>query len=76
MHKCAQTKNLPVRLRIQGYTFEQIDQINLIEHGRAVCQARRPRCEACPLTELCEYYQQTQPVRIESIPGLVDRMRL
>jgi endonuclease-3 len=30
--------------------------LNLIAHGRAVCQARRPRCEVCPLTDLCEYY--------------------
>lgn len=25
----------------------------LIEHGRAVCTARRPRCEDCPLAGLC-----------------------
>jgi len=25
----------------------------LIEHGRAVCMARRPRCEGCPLADLC-----------------------
>jgi adenine-specific DNA glycosylase len=25
----------------------------LIEHGRTVCMARRPRCEACPLADLC-----------------------
>ena len=25
----------------------------LIEHGRTVCTARRPRCESCPLTDLC-----------------------
>jgi endonuclease-3 len=25
----------------------------LIEHGRAVCAARRPRCEACALQDLC-----------------------
>lgn len=31
--------------------------INLIEHGRAVCQARRPRCERCFLTDVCTYYQ-------------------
>ncbi len=32
--------------------------LNLIAHGRAICQARRPRCEACPLTDLCMYYTQ------------------
>jgi endonuclease-3 len=25
----------------------------LIHHGRAICQARRPKCEVCPLLELC-----------------------
>jgi len=25
----------------------------LIFHGRAICAARRPRCEACPVRELC-----------------------
>ena len=25
----------------------------LIHHGRAVCVARKPRCEICPLTQLC-----------------------
>lgn len=30
--------------------------INLIRHGREICQARRPQCERCPLTEYCDYY--------------------
>jgi len=30
--------------------------INIIEHGRAVCKARRPRCGACAVTGLCDYY--------------------
>ena len=25
----------------------------LIEHGRAVCVARKPRCEMCPVNDLC-----------------------
>lgn len=25
----------------------------LILHGRAICDARRPRCEICPITDLC-----------------------
>jgi endonuclease-3 len=25
----------------------------LIDHGRALCVARRPRCEACPVSHLC-----------------------
>ncbi|MFN2115558.1 MAG: endonuclease III domain-containing protein [Anaerolineae bacterium] len=30
--------------------------MELINHGRAVCRARAPRCGECPLTDLCEYY--------------------
>jgi endonuclease III len=30
--------------------------LNLIEHGRKTCHARKPRCEACRITDLCEYY--------------------
>lgn len=30
--------------------------VNLIRHGREICIARLPRCEICPLTDLCEYY--------------------
>ncbi len=25
----------------------------LIDHGRAICQARDPRCDLCPLSDLC-----------------------
>lgn len=32
--------------------------INLIQHGRSICHARNPKCERCPLTEYCDYYQQ------------------
>lgn len=32
--------------------------INLIQHGREICRARRPLCERCPVTEFCDYYQR------------------
>jgi len=32
--------------------------LNLIRHGREVCQARRPRCQECPLTAYCDYFQR------------------
>lgn len=31
--------------------------MNLIRLGREVCHARKPDCEACPLQEICLYYQ-------------------
>ncbi len=30
----------------------------LILHGRYVCVARKPKCEECPLKEVCKYYQK------------------
>ena len=30
----------------------------LILHGRYVCLARRPKCEECPLTHLCRYFEK------------------
>lgn len=30
--------------------------VALIMHGRQVCKAPTPRCEDCPLTDLCRYY--------------------
>ena len=31
--------------------------LNLIRLGREICIARKPKCEICPLTDLCDYYQ-------------------
>ncbi len=30
----------------------------LIEHGRALCRARNPRCDLCPLRDLCAFYHR------------------
>ena len=29
----------------------------LIYHGRQICDARKPKCDVCPLNHLCEYVQ-------------------
>ena len=34
----------------------------LILHGRYVCVARKPKCEKCPLTEVCKYYQKENKI--------------
>lgn len=39
-------RHVPKR-RWFGFTYV------LIDHGRAVCVARRPRCEECPVSNLC-----------------------
>jgi endonuclease-3 len=33
----------------------------LILHGRYVCIARKPRCGSCPIEDLCEYRNKTEP---------------
>ncbi len=32
--------------------------LNVIRHGREVCNARSPHCERCPLTDYCDYFQR------------------
>lgn len=30
--------------------------LNVIRHGRTLCAAGKPRCDLCPLSEICDYY--------------------
>ncbi len=32
----------------------------LILHGRYICLARRPKCEICPITYFCKYFEKTR----------------
>jgi endonuclease-3 len=38
--------------REEFYNFH----IAIIEHGRAVCQARKPKCNLCKISRLCDFY--------------------
>lgn len=29
--------------------------VNMIQHGRAICKARKPRCEICTINDICRY---------------------
>ena len=31
--------------------------IDMIQHGRLICHAQRPRCADCPLNDICDFYQ-------------------
>jgi len=31
--------------------------LNLIRLGREICLARKPKCEICPLSDVCDYFQ-------------------
>jgi endonuclease-3 len=37
--------------------------LNIIRLGREICQARRPRCEVCPIIKLCDYGRKTMSLR-------------
>ena len=33
---------------------------NLVHHGRAICDARKPNCSQCPLTVVCNHFKSTK----------------
>ena len=41
----------------------------LILHGRYTCEARAPKCERCPITDLCDYY-----ARLQKLPAPVEEL--
>ncbi len=42
--------------------FNRVFHYNLIRLGREICRARKPRCDICPLGDLCSYYSNlSQP---------------
>lgn len=43
--------------------------LNLIRHGREVCNARQPRCQACVLTDLCRYFAELVPKPALEVQG-------
>lgn len=36
----------------------------LILHGRYICLARRPKCEECPITHFCKYFEKTYGAKV------------
>ena len=42
-------------LRVTPKEFRQDAHHWLILHGRYICQARKPKCDACIIEDLCEY---------------------
>ena len=43
------------------FPYEYLKDVNhiLIYHGRAICTARSPKCEQCPIKKFCKYYNKT-----------------
>jgi endonuclease-3 len=48
----AQTELATLVPRAEFFNFH----INLIEHGRAICKARRPRCSVCRISGYCDFF--------------------
>lgn len=42
--------------------------LNIIRLGREICQARRPRCEVCPILKLCDYGKAVSSAKSELKP--------
>lgn len=40
--------------------------LNIIRLGREICQARRPRCEVCPIIKLCDYGRTVSGIKVSS----------
>lgn len=42
------------------FPYEYLKDVNhiLIYHGRAICTARSPKCDLCPINKYCKFYNQ------------------
>ncbi len=49
---------LPIVPEGKAYPFH----MNLIYFGRQICDARKPLCERCPLTQHCLYYKDNRQI--------------
>ena len=47
----------------------------LILHGRYICQARRPKCEICPITWFCKYYEYQQTATALTKAAIAERKK-
>jgi endonuclease-3 len=59
----------PLAVEKQLVKFLPIDTIKvahhwLILHGRYICLARRPKCEECPITHFCKYFEKTYSAKV------------
>lgn len=60
--------------KIQEYLEATLDKsrfrgghLNFLEHGRNVCDARKPKCEICGVRQYCEYYKSSGSARKPSV---------
>lgn len=58
-----QTAKTPLEVEKQLLKYIPEEQVHkshhwLILHGRYICIARSPKCEQCPITTICAYYEK------------------
>jgi endonuclease-3 len=41
----------------------------IIFHGRRICDARKPKCDICPVAALCDYYAKSQSSKTKRTAG-------
>jgi endonuclease-3 len=61
-----QTATTPLEVEIQlirhiPKQYVHVAHHWLILHGRYVCLARTPKCEICPITHFCRYFEKKNP---------------
>ena len=44
--------------------WRMVAHVLILDFGKRVCRARAPRCEICPIADLCEAYQATRPTEV------------
>ncbi|TCV06720.1 DNA-(apurinic or apyrimidinic site) lyase /endonuclease III [Sphingobacterium alimentarium] len=59
----------PLAVEKQLVKYLPVDTIKiahhwLILHGRYICLARRPKCEVCPITHMCKYFEKTYKAKV------------
>ncbi len=53
-------KRVELRLKAIVPPDEQNDMCHrMVLHGRAICTARSPKCDECPIKEFCKFYEKT-----------------
>lgn len=70
----------PLAVEKQLVKYLPVDTIRhahhwLILHGRYICQARRPKCEVCPITWFCKYYEYQQTATALTKAGVLERKK-
>lgn len=49
--------------------------VNLIEHGRTVCQSKKPLCGQCEVRNFCQHFRSAEVTRVEAVtdaPTVID----